>query len=394
MTDDIHEYVRTCDKCQRKKTIKLQKTQVSMKSIPIPQKIFGQVGIDLIQMVESQGYKYILTFCVFFTKWPELIPLPDKKATTIAKELYSIFMRFGFPDVLISDRGTEFCNAVSEAIFMYMGVEHRVSSPYHPQTNGNLHTNIFFNFLIFPVNTVLIFKKLPKNRKVTILFFFPGMVEKLNITVLSSLRACTDKPTDWVDCLQSVAMSIRSQPHKSTGLSPYEMMFGIPMCLQTELEDSEIPESATQSDLAQIMPKPPSGDSGAAVFTKVDKIRQIIHNSASGNISIAKSKQMYYFNQRHRGTSLQLHDKVLHYNCRAGQRLSDKLHGKWLGPYEIVGIKPNSEYQLKDSSGYVLKTYVNASNSKLYLSPNEEKEKDNGNLPDIVHAQDLPPPVI
>ena len=103
MTDDIHEYVRTCDKYQHKKTIKLHKTQVSMKSIPIPQKIFGQVGIDLIQMLESHAYKYILTFCDFFTKWPELIPLPDKKATTIAKELYSIFTRFGCPDVLISD---------------------------------------------------------------------------------------------------------------------------------------------------------------------------------------------------------------------------------------------------------------------------------------------------
>ena len=105
MTDDIHEYMRTCDKCQHKKTIKLQKTQVSMKSIPIPQKIFGQVGIDLIQMVESQGYKYILTFCDFFTKWPELIPLPDKKATTTAKELYSIFTRFSCPDVLMSKKG-------------------------------------------------------------------------------------------------------------------------------------------------------------------------------------------------------------------------------------------------------------------------------------------------
>ena len=38
-----------------------------------------------------------------------------------------------------------------------------------------------------------------------------------------------------------------------------------------------------------------------------------------------------------------------------------------------------------------MKTYVNASNLKLYLSPNEGKEKDNGYLPDLVHAQDLPP---
>ena len=122
------------------------------------------------------------------------------------------------------------------------------------------------------------------------------------------------------------------------------MMFGIPMRLPTELEDNKTPESATPSNLAQIMPKPPSGDSGAAVFMKVDKIRQIIHNSASGNISRPKSKQMYYFNQRHRGTPLQLHDKVLHYNRRAGQCLGDKLHGKWLGPYKIVGIKPNGKY--------------------------------------------------
>ena len=121
-----------------------------MKSIPIPRKIFGQVEKDLIQMVELQGYKYILTFCYFFTKWPELIPLPDKKATTIAKELYCILMRFSCLDILISDQGAEFCNAVSEAIFTYMGVKHRVSSPFHPQTNGNLRTNIFFNSLIFP----------------------------------------------------------------------------------------------------------------------------------------------------------------------------------------------------------------------------------------------------
>ena len=137
MTEDIKEYVRTCDRCQRKKTIQLQKTQVSMKSIPIPQKIFSQIGIDLVTMVESEGYKYILTVCDFFTKWPELVPIPDKKATTIAKELYLLFTRYGCPDVIISDRGTEFCNAVSEAVFTYMRVDHRVSAPYHPQTNGN-----------------------------------------------------------------------------------------------------------------------------------------------------------------------------------------------------------------------------------------------------------------
>ena len=136
MTEDIKEFVRTCDRCQRKKNIQLQKTQVTMKSIRIPQKIFSQIGIDLVTMVESQGYKYILTVCDFFTKWPELIQICDKKATTIAKELYVLFTRYSCPDVIISVCGTEFCNAVSEAIFTYMHLEHRVSAPYHPQTNS------------------------------------------------------------------------------------------------------------------------------------------------------------------------------------------------------------------------------------------------------------------
>ena len=116
-----------------------------MKSIPIPQKIFSQIGIDLVTMVESQGYKYILTICDFFTKWPELIPIRDKKATTIARELYVLFTRYGCPDVIISDSGTEFCNAVSEAMFTYIQVEHRVSAPYHPQTNSKhlLHMSHF-----------------------------------------------------------------------------------------------------------------------------------------------------------------------------------------------------------------------------------------------------------
>ena len=82
------------------------------------------------------------------------------------------------------------------------------------------------------------------------------MVEKLNSTVISSLKACTSMPTDWVDCLQSVAMSICSQPHESTGINPYEMMFGAPMHLPTELEDGDIPQSASKDQMVHIMPHP------------------------------------------------------------------------------------------------------------------------------------------
>ena len=235
-------------------------------------------------MPPSQCYKYILTVCDFFTKWSELTVIQDKKATTIARELYMLFMRYGCPDVIISDRGTEFCNAVSEAIFTYMRVEHRVSAPYHPQTNGKkkhlIACGIIYRIIVYSELNQMICAIFFDN----LIFFIVGMVEKLNSTIISALKACTTTPTDWVDCLQSVAMSIRSQPHESTGISPYEMMFGTPMRLQTELEDSDIPSSASKEQMAQIFPQPLEGEESAKIFESVDKILQIIHNSASGKV--------------------------------------------------------------------------------------------------------------
>ncbi|MBN8138637.1 transposase family protein, partial [Vibrio vulnificus] len=46
------------------------------------------------------------------------------------------FSRFGVPRAIISDRGTHFCNRLVEALFKKYGVTHRVSTAYHPQTNG------------------------------------------------------------------------------------------------------------------------------------------------------------------------------------------------------------------------------------------------------------------
>ncbi|CAN6712727.1 unnamed protein product [Malus baccata var. baccata] len=48
----------------------------------------------------------------------------------------NIFSRFGMPRVLISDEGSHFCNRTIEALLKKYHVTHKVSTPYHPQTNG------------------------------------------------------------------------------------------------------------------------------------------------------------------------------------------------------------------------------------------------------------------
>ena len=58
-------------------------------------------------------------------------------AKTVVKFLKkNIFSRFGVPRILISDGGTHLCNNKLQKVLKQYNVTHKVTSPYHPQTNG------------------------------------------------------------------------------------------------------------------------------------------------------------------------------------------------------------------------------------------------------------------
>jgi transposase InsO family protein len=51
-----------------------------------------------------------------------------------------IFPCFGTPRILISDGGTHFIGKNFKKGLSKFGIEHRVSTAYHPQTNGQAET--------------------------------------------------------------------------------------------------------------------------------------------------------------------------------------------------------------------------------------------------------------
>ncbi|GKA87239.1 reverse transcriptase domain-containing protein [Tanacetum coccineum] len=51
------------------------------------------------------------------------------------------FARFGTPRAIISDRGTHFCNDQFAKVMAKYGVTHRLSTPYHPQTSGQVEVS-------------------------------------------------------------------------------------------------------------------------------------------------------------------------------------------------------------------------------------------------------------
>ena len=45
-------------------------------------------------------------------------------------------MMIGLPRVITSDQGSEFNNALDSRLMEMMGIEHRLTTPYHPQVNS------------------------------------------------------------------------------------------------------------------------------------------------------------------------------------------------------------------------------------------------------------------
>ena len=100
--------------------------------------IFYCWGLDFIGPLPPPcGYLYILLIVDYVSKWVEAIPTRTNDHKVVLKFLKEhIFSRFGMPCAIISDGGIHFCNRPFEILLKKYGVTHKVSTAYHPQTNG------------------------------------------------------------------------------------------------------------------------------------------------------------------------------------------------------------------------------------------------------------------
>ena len=50
MSEDVVDYISKCDRCQKSRINKLQKGSEDLHPIPVPRKVWSQVGIDIMTM--------------------------------------------------------------------------------------------------------------------------------------------------------------------------------------------------------------------------------------------------------------------------------------------------------------------------------------------------------
>jgi transposase InsO family protein len=141
MHEDAKRYVASCLECQRTGNISQRNSMPLKYNLQID--IFDVWGIDIMgPFKNSFGFEYTLVMVDYVSKWVEAIPCrkaSTEESITMIKKM--IFPCFGTPRILISDGGTHFTEKNFKKCLSKLGIEHRVSTAYHPQTNGQAETS-------------------------------------------------------------------------------------------------------------------------------------------------------------------------------------------------------------------------------------------------------------
>jgi hypothetical protein len=332
ITERVTRFLKYCDTCQRSNTYKLQKSGATLHPVEVPEKIWSKIGVDILQMPEAHGFKYIVTAVDYYTKWPEAAALPDKSGVSVARFLWAMHCRYGAADIWISDQGREFVNSMTKELYRLCGVQHRITSAYHPQANG--------------------------------------LVERQNRTTEGCIKkACEDRMDDWPFALDSVLLSVRTSKHASTGYTPFRLMFMRDPVIAAEVEDDKIDIQANNID----PPPSPHQEPPVDLEEKVEKLEQMkqqMMSQASSNIKNAQKKQVNSYNIRHASQILSVGDRVLKKNVKDAVRLQ-KGCAKWLGPYTIVDVTDKGMVRLK-RDGHIAAKLVPPQHVKLYYSLDAE----------------------
>ncbi|KAL4282496.1 hypothetical protein GQ457_16G018920 [Hibiscus cannabinus] len=139
---DAQLFCQQCDRCQRTGNIS-RRNEMPLQNI-LEVELFDVWGIDFMGPFPSSfGNLYILLAVDYVSKWVEAIATTHNDAKTVQRFIKkNIFTRFGTPRVIISDEGRHFDNRSIAAALRKLGINHKLSTAYHPQTNGQAEVSI------------------------------------------------------------------------------------------------------------------------------------------------------------------------------------------------------------------------------------------------------------
>nr|XP_025664335.1 uncharacterized protein LOC112762688 [Arachis hypogaea] len=313
---DSIQIVKNCDKCQRHANIhQAAPHQLSTISAERP---FSTWGIDLVgPFPPAPGQlRYLIVAIDYYTKWIEAEPLSSITATQCRKFLWrQIITRYGIPEIVISDNGTQFTDKKFREFLEGLRVSHRFSSVEHPQTNGQ--------------------------------------VESANKIIVKGLKKRLDEAKGlWADELGSVLWSYRTTPQTTTGETPFRLTYGVEAVIPVEIGHPSPRKTVGEND-------------EEAERDLIDETRSITHLRELA----LKQRISLRYNHGVIRRAFAADDLVLRRNDIGPPTPGEgKLTPNWEGPYKIKAVIGKGAYKLERLNGDEVPRTWNAANLRRYYT--------------------------
>lgn len=310
MMKDIEHWVRSCPECQARDRRHYEDPR---RPVTVPT-IFAKVTIDCFRMpVSSSGKQTVVVARDDLTGWAEAEALSAPTAAAIASWFFkNVITRFGLVGYVTSDNGREFLGQFRQQLVRYQ-IPHITTSAYNPAANGaNERGHAALKEAIF--------------------------------------KASEDGGQDWEEWLPYALWADRTTARRSTGYSPYYLMYGQHSVFPVDFEFNTFLIAGwgsveTTAELLKIR---------ASQLRNVGDDRTI----ARHELQETRDASVFHHNdtllRRHQDRHFRPGDLVLVRNSAQDNSMAVRKDPRFRGPYRIAKLSSMGAAELKELDGTII----------------------------------------
>ncbi len=218
----VRRFLANCDECSRTK-IWRERRRGFLKPLPIPERFHNHLSMDFITDLPAAGElreRYLWVIVDRLSKEVILEPMETMEAEACAQRFLWCYMRYhDWPSSIVSDRGSNWTSRFWAKLCELVGVERRLSTAYHPQTDGG--------------------------------------TERMNQEVEAMLRIyCTYMQDDWPRWLPVIQLAINNRESATLRMSPFYATHGYHagevQILETEAPSTQRDEKRAEEFVGRI----------------------------------------------------------------------------------------------------------------------------------------------